>query len=325
MLGRNLYFQLTTLALAGFLAACSGGNDAEKSTTAPAPVKSSTTTVIDAPPAATPEPLAQTGVPNPAEAEALAALTELGADEATARTALLLNAKPHGGGVPPDAEVGDVFYYLTTGSAEGTVWGTDVYTHDSAIEIAAVHAGALKAGETGIVRVEVVAGLQSYEGAVYNGVTSEGYGEYHPAYTITAKPENAAEETAALAKARAEFETAQNAARPALNKKAAELSAKPFSGLPARENLEPGQTLHFIMTGTTRASSIWGSNPYTFDSDLSGAAVHAGILKPRERGIVKMEVIEKLESYEGSEANGLRSAPYGEYGPAVKLSRVELE
>lgn len=309
-----------SLGMTTLFAACS-----EKEQAPPAPTEASEPTVIDAPPAATPEPLAETGAPNPAEAEAMTALKEFGADEATAREALLLNATPHTGGVPPDAEVGDVFYYLTTGSTEGTVWGTDVYTHDSAIEIAAVHAGALKAGETGIVRVEVVAGLQSYEGAVYNGVTSEGYGEYHPAYTITAKPENAAEETAAIATARADFEAAQNAARAALNKKAAELSAKPFSGLPARENLEPGQTLHFIMTGTTRASSIWGSNPYTFDSDLSGAAVHGGILKPRERGIVKIEVIENLESYEGSEANGLRTSPYGEYGPAVELSRVELE
>ena len=35
-----------------------------------------------------------------------------------------------------------------TGSSQGTVWGTDLYTDDSSIPAAAVHAGVLKDGET---------------------------------------------------------------------------------------------------------------------------------------------------------------------------------
>jgi hypothetical protein len=53
--------------------------------------------------------------------------------------------------------IGATYYFRATGEANGPLWGTDVYTGDSSIAAAAVHAGVLKPGETGIVKITVVA------------------------------------------------------------------------------------------------------------------------------------------------------------------------
>jgi hypothetical protein len=67
---------------------------------------------------------------------------------------------------------GGSFLFRVTGATGGAVWGTDVYTHDSALATAAVHAGALQAGETGVVKVSMLPALRQYHGSTNNGVTS---------------------------------------------------------------------------------------------------------------------------------------------------------
>jgi hypothetical protein len=64
----------------------------------------------------------------------------------------------------------------------GTVWGTKIYTSDSALGAAAVHAGVLKAGQTKVVKVKVVAARASYIGSTKHGVTTNPYGPWPGAY-----------------------------------------------------------------------------------------------------------------------------------------------
>lgn len=78
---------------------------------------------------------------------------------------------------------GTTYYFRVTG-ADGSVWGTDVYTGDSALGAAAVHAGAVKFGETAVVRVTVMPPLAQYQGSVRNGVTSHDYGRFGTAYRV---------------------------------------------------------------------------------------------------------------------------------------------
>ena len=54
-------------------------------------------------------------------------------------------------------QVGKLFAFKVTGAVGNTVWGSDVYTTDSALATAAVHAGVLTAGKTGTVKVRIVA------------------------------------------------------------------------------------------------------------------------------------------------------------------------
>jgi hypothetical protein len=84
-----------------------------------------------------------------------------------------------------NAEVGTIYYFRVTGDSQyGSVWGTDVYTYDSYIAVAAVHAGALRHGESGIVKVTVLPGQEMYQGSERNGVTSYEYGKYSLSYKI---------------------------------------------------------------------------------------------------------------------------------------------
>jgi hypothetical protein len=62
------------------------------------------------------------------------------------------------------------------------VWGTDVYTSDSRLAIAAVHAGVLKEGETGVVRVMLMDPPPAFAGSSRHGITTSAYGQYQGAY-----------------------------------------------------------------------------------------------------------------------------------------------
>ena len=82
--------------------------------------------------------------------------------------------------------VGATYYFRVTGEAAGPLWGTDVYTGDSTIAVAAVHAGLVKPGESAIVKVTVEQPLPRYTGSLRNGVTSQEFGRYGTAYRLAA-------------------------------------------------------------------------------------------------------------------------------------------
>ena len=59
------------------------------------------------------------------------------------------------------------------------------------------------------------------------------------------------------------------------------------------------------------AYSIWGSGPYTDDTAICVAAVHAGLISAAKGGTVTFEVQTGSSSYRGSTANGIVSLDYG--------------
>lgn len=71
---------------------------------------------------------------------------------------------------------------LPPGGSAGSVWGTDIYTNDSSIGTAAVHAGLITFNAGGQVTIELVEGKPSYEGSTRNGVTSNSYGDWGGSY-----------------------------------------------------------------------------------------------------------------------------------------------
>jgi hypothetical protein len=83
-----------------------------------------------------------------------------------------------------EAEPGQVLVYEVTGSADGVIFGTDVYTDDSSIAVAAVHSGALKPNETGTIMVSVVPGRASYAGSSRHGIESQSCAEWSRSYTL---------------------------------------------------------------------------------------------------------------------------------------------
>jgi hypothetical protein len=79
---------------------------------------------------------------------------------------------------------GATYYFRVTGAVDGSIWGTDIYTGDSALATAAVHAGAVAPGETAVIRITVMPPLAQYQGSVRYGVSSHDYGRYGTAYRV---------------------------------------------------------------------------------------------------------------------------------------------
>ena len=70
------------------------------------------------------------------------------------------------------------------GRQESSVWGTDIYTLDSSICNAAVHAGKLTAESGGPVTIELRPGEDSYKGTTRNGITTNNYGKYGQSFVV---------------------------------------------------------------------------------------------------------------------------------------------
>ncbi len=83
------------------------------------------------------------------------------------------------------ADAGRTLLVEVTGRTDGSVWGTDTYTSDSRLATVAVHAGLVRTGERGLVRVVILdgAGLV-YAGSHRNEVISFDYANYPVAYRV---------------------------------------------------------------------------------------------------------------------------------------------
>jgi hypothetical protein len=68
--------------------------------------------------------------------------------------------------------------FTPTAGASSNVWGTDLYTLDSNLAAAVVHAGLAKPGETVTVRVRVTQSPPQFVATFRNNVTSAAYGSY---------------------------------------------------------------------------------------------------------------------------------------------------
>ena len=66
-------------------------------------------------------------------------------------------------------------YTCPAGGRAGIVWGTDVYTDDSSVCTAAVHAGRITLAAGGAVTIEMRDGQASYTGSARNGIESRPY------------------------------------------------------------------------------------------------------------------------------------------------------
>ena len=70
------------------------------------------------------------------------------------------------------------------GGSESTVWGTDIYTLDSSICNAAVHAGKLTLEGGGSVMIELRPGESAYKGSTRNGIKTTDYGAYGRSFVV---------------------------------------------------------------------------------------------------------------------------------------------
>jgi hypothetical protein len=242
--------------------------------------------------------------------------------------------------------VGQSMYFYVTGRRTGQVWGSGIYTDDSDLGAVAVHAGLLQVGQKGIVKVTIMGGLEHYEGSEQNGVTSSPWESWDGSYVVQAGnpldaapgdalPKAAGDLLDALGQTHADAEglgriragldrlqQMQDASARAgkldeavaIRDNVAAFKARLVGAQPEPESLtqfrgQVGRTFLFEVTGST-AGSVWGSQVYTDDSDLGTVAVHAGLLRDGQNGIIKVTILPGFERYEGSTRSGVTSSPY---------------
>jgi hypothetical protein len=68
--------------------------------------------------------------------------------------------------------INETFSFDIIGASGGSVWGSDIYTDDSVIARAAVHAGLVAVGEAATVIIRILPGFDSYPSTDRNGVTT---------------------------------------------------------------------------------------------------------------------------------------------------------
>jgi hypothetical protein len=84
-----------------------------------------------------------------------------------------------------EEQVGKTISLRVRGAPGGPVWGTGTYSTESSLAAAAVHAGVLRAGQTGVVRVRIKPPQQMFRQSFQNGIaTQASYGQQHGAFTF---------------------------------------------------------------------------------------------------------------------------------------------
>lgn len=79
-------------------------------------------------------------------------------------------------------------YTCPANGTAGTVWGTDVYTDDSSVCTAAVHAGRITLAGGGSVTIELRDGQSSYRGSTRNGITTREYPSWPASFVVVGAP-----------------------------------------------------------------------------------------------------------------------------------------
>jgi hypothetical protein len=177
----------------------------------------------------------------------------------------------------------------TPGGTAHTVWGTDIYTADSSICTAAVHAGLITFANGGTVTIELRPGRPLYGNTERNGVTTLAYGEYGRSFVFKGTNESAIKE-------------------------AEEVTPISWNTTTSILSYEAGKTAKFKCPAGGEASAIWGTDVYTGDSSICTAAVHAGVITFERGGTVTVELRPGQSSYQGTKRNGVTSNDYGDYG-----------
>jgi hypothetical protein len=100
-------------------------------------------------------------------------------------------------------------------------------------------------------------------------------------------------------------------------------NALPDPGYVNNANQDIGKVFYYQVTGVkNQGVYIYGTDVYTTGSHLGMAAVHTGILKEGQKGIVKVTILPGQANYVATTRNGVTSYGYGAWGVSFKVERV---
>jgi hypothetical protein len=168
----------------------------------------------------------------------------------------------------------------------GAVWGSGPYTGDSNICAAAVHAGVLLPNG-GVVIAFLAPGQDLYPASTANGITTSDWGGYRYSFGFGA--------------------TQAATTEPLLD-----------------------QTCNGIPTGVVKHScfcppfaevslNVWGSGPYTTDSDICTAGLHGGSLT-KDGGWLQIFIVDNVQQFSTTTWNNVTTQEWSGSGPGFVLN-----
>ena len=163
------------------------------------------------------------------------------------------------------------------------VWGTDVYTDDSSVCTAAVHAGLIALNTGGSVVIEIRPGRESYLGYLRNGVRTGSYDSWSGSFVFTG-------------------ERAVNGTQTTTN----------WGTTASNHRGQNGQRFTYNCPGNGSPHNVWGTGIYTDDSSVCTAAVHHGLIG-FNGGSVAIEIRAGQSSYRGSSHHDVQSLNFGAF------------
>lgn len=99
-------------------------------------------------------------------------------------------------------------------------------------------------------------------------------------------------------------------------------NALPDPGYINNPNTDIGKVFYYQVTGLQAGQEIYGNDVYTTGSHLGMAAVHCGVLKADQKGVVKVTILPGQANYMSTTRNGITSHPYSAWGVSFKVERL---
>ncbi|WP_370328081.1 LCCL domain-containing protein [Euzebya sp.] len=84
---------------------------------------------------------------------------------------------------------------------------------------------------------------------------------------------------------------------------------------------EIGATVTVDCPAQGEVGSLWGTDPYTDDSSICTAGVHAGAITVEDGGEVTIRIADGETSYDGGEANGVTAADWPDWPGSFTVVR----
>ncbi|MHA6324289.1 LCCL domain-containing protein [Roseivivax sp. CAU 1753] len=182
----------------------------------------------------------------------------------------------------------------------GNVWGSDMYTSDSSICGAAIHAGLARPSASqdgaisyrGVVTLKGARGCPFYRGSTARGITTASYGEWGGSFYFPGAQSGQCQE-----------------------------GTRPDPGTwycPATMRSQGAVLSCFCAPHATTFGAVWGTGEYTDDSSVCRAARHAGAVSDRG-GMVRVARTPGRASYTASQSNGVSTHGYGVWGGSFRF------
>lgn len=198
--------------------------------------------------------------------------------------------RSHKATCPPDGALG------------AAVWGDGEYAYDSAVCVAALHAGLITMERGGSITIEIRQGLEAYTAARRNGVATRPLGPRSAGFAF---PE--ATETPPLDPLISTVTWTDSVFT---------LGWEAYAG-----------RVHFALCppGGVLAAPVWGDGPYTHDSAICVAAVHAGLFGPNPGGVVRIALTEGGDGFAASVNNGVGAQARGFWLTGMRLAAADAD